>query len=96
MLLEPPLSQIIPNDFIVVLIQTLISTAVIILFSEYLPKVIGSTHPRFYHEVILDPLIHRIYSPLSYHLNHLLGERVYFGFLGIKNEKGTVQPLSPR
>lgn len=57
-LLQPLLSPWISNSFVVVLIQTLISTAIVIVFGEYVPKSVARVRPNEY--------IHAAASPLSF------------------------------
>lgn len=45
-LLEPPLRTFISYDFLIVLIQTLVSTAIIIIFGEYIPKALAKARPN--------------------------------------------------
>ncbi len=45
-LLEPLLAQISPNEFFILISQTLISTAVIIITGEFLPKTIFGINPN--------------------------------------------------
>lgn len=46
-LLEPPLSRFISNPFLVVLAQTLISTAIILVTAEFIPKAIAKINPNW-------------------------------------------------
>lgn len=55
-LLEPVLKQWMTNAFLIVLIQTLISTAVVIVFGEYVPKSVAKARPNEYMQLASLPL----------------------------------------
>lgn len=55
-LLEPILSQWISNAFLIALIQTLVSTAIVIVLGEYVPKSIARVRPNEYMQVASMPL----------------------------------------
>ncbi|MDN4754356.1 hemolysin family protein [Porphyromonadaceae bacterium W3.11] len=94
MVLEAPLSKVIPNDFLVMLIQTMISTAIVIVFGEYLPKSIGQLKPNTTLKVLSFPLmiIYILLLPVTILVSAL--SSLSFKILGVKNEEDTVQPLS--
>lgn len=94
MLLEKPLQSLIHNDFAVVLVQTLISTIVVIIFGEYLPKLFGQIKPNNSLKLLSLPLIiiYIILFPITLLVS--LISSLAFRILGIKNEEDTVQPLS--
>lgn len=55
-ILEPLLSPYIGNAFLLVLIQTLISTAIIIVLGEYVPKTVARVRPNEYMHVASLPI----------------------------------------
>ena len=55
-LLEPVLRQWMTNAFLIVLIQTLISTAIVIVFGEYVPKSVAKARPNEYMQFASLPL----------------------------------------
>lgn len=93
-LLEGYLHSFIPNDFIIVLIQTLISTAIIIIFGEYIPKAFAKARPNmqlFYSSHIL-MVIYIILFPIT-----LVASALTFLVLrvmGVKSNENDVIPLT--
>lgn len=94
MLLEKPLTSVIHNDFMVVLIQTLISTVIVIIFGEYLPKLFGQLKPNNTLKVLSLPLMLIYILLLPFTLLVSLISSLVFRILGIKNDEDIVQPLS--
>lgn len=94
MLLEAPLKSILHSDFLVVLIQTIISTAVVIVFAEYIPKAIGQLKPNLTVRLITFPffVIYILLYPITLLISWI--SKLFFKLFGIKNEDDTVQPLS--
>ncbi|MDO5016901.1 MAG: hemolysin family protein [Porphyromonas sp.] len=93
-LLEAPLTQLLHNDMAVVLIQTLVSTALIIVFSEYIPKAIGQSKPNLMVRIITLPFfaIYIVLFPITLLIGWI--SKLFFKMFGISNEDDTVQPLS--
>lgn len=94
MLLEKPLTSVIHNDFVVVLIQTLISTVIMIIFGEYFPKLFGQLKPNNTLKVLSWPLMLIYILLLPVTLLVSLISSLVFRILGIKNDEDIVQPLS--
>lgn len=44
--LEPPLYRLVPNDFIVVFAQTILSTILILIAAEFIPKAVSKLNPN--------------------------------------------------
>lgn len=93
LLMEEPLSRIIPNAFVVVLIQTIISTILVIIFGEYIPKTIGQMKPNSTLKAIAFPsmVIYILLLPITVLVSAL--SSISFKILGVKNEEDSVQPL---
>lgn len=94
MLLEDPLSDILHSGILVVLIQTVISTALVIVFSEYIPKAIGQSKPNITVRLITIPffIIYIVLYPITLLISWI--SKLIFMIFGVKNEDDTVQPLS--
>ena len=56
-LLEPTLLEAVDNEALVLIIQTLISTAVVIFFAEFLPKVVFGLNPNVALKIFAIPVI---------------------------------------
>lgn len=92
--LEQPLSAVLHSDFSVVMVQTIISTAFVIVFAEYIPKAIGQAKPNIVIRLITLPFF-LIYI-LLYPITLLIGwiSKIFFKLFGVKNEDDNVQPLT--
>lgn len=93
-LLEGPLRSFISNDFIIVLIQTLISTAIIIIFGEYIPKALAKARPNqqlFYTSPILI-IIYIVFFPITLIASGLT--TLVLWIMGIKPDDNDVLPLT--
>lgn len=93
-LLEGPLRSFISNDFIIVLIQTLISTAIIIIFGEYIPKALAKARPNqqlFYTSPILI-IIYIVFFPITLIASGLT--TLVLWIMGIKTDDNDVLPLT--
>lgn len=92
--LERPLSAVLHSDFSVVMVQTIISTAFVIVFAEYIPKAIGQAKPNIVIRLITLPFF-LIYI-LLYPITLLIGwiSKIFFKLFGVKNEDDNVQPLT--
>lgn len=93
MVLEPPLSSIIENDFLVVLLQTIISTAVVIVFCEYIPKAIAQARPNDQLRLVSIPLniFYWLLFPITIFATWL--SNLIFKALRVENEEGSMVPL---
>lgn len=56
-ILEPPLQRITDNDFYVLLLQTIISTLLILVTAEFIPKVIFRLLPNFFLSIFSVPVL---------------------------------------
>ncbi|MDO4789440.1 MAG: hemolysin family protein [Porphyromonas sp.] len=85
-LLEPSLSLIISNPFLVVLAQTLISTAIILITAEFIPKAIAKINPNWSLRFFSFPLtiIYIVLYPIA-KLSALLSNLLLFLF-GIRKD----------
>lgn len=94
MLLEAPLKSVLHSDFLVVLTQTIISTAIVIVFAEYIPKAIGQIKPNLTIRLITLPffIIYILLYPITLLISWI--SKIFFKVLGVQNEDDTVQPLS--
>lgn len=94
MALEKPLTGILRNDFLVVLVQTIISTALVIVFSEYIPKAVGQAKPNIAVRVITLPffIIYILLFPITLLISWI--SKLIFFLFRIDNKEDTVQPLS--
>lgn len=92
--LEAPLTALLHNDIGVVLVQTIISTAFVIVFAEYIPKAIGQAKPNIVIRIITLPffLIYIILYPITLLIGWI--SKLFFKLFGVKNEDDTVQPLT--
>ena len=92
--LEEPLTALLHNDIGVVLVQTIISTAFVIVFAEYIPKAIGQAKPNIVIRIITLPffLIYIILYPITLLIGWI--SKLFFKLFGVKNEDDTVQPLT--
>lgn len=94
-LLEEPLLSIIPNSFVlVVFLQTFISTTLVIIFGEYIPKSIGQMMPNSILKIVSIPLfiIYILLYPITLLVSWLTS--LVFWIFRVKNDEDTVQPLS--
>jgi len=66
-LLNPSLSVFIPSDALILILSTIISTAILLLFSEFLPKTIFVISPNFFLKILSIPtlLFYWIFYPIS-------------------------------
>jgi len=66
-LLNPSLSAFIPSDALILILSTIISTAILLLFSEFLPKTIFVISPNFFLKILSIPtlLFYWIFYPVS-------------------------------
>ena len=66
-LLNPSLSAFIPSDALILILSTIISTAILLLFSEFLPKTIFVISPNFFLKILSIPtlLFYWIFYPIS-------------------------------
>lgn len=94
MALEEPLNQLLHSDFLVVLLQTLLSTALIIVFSEYIPKAVGQAKPNIAVRIITLPffIIYIVLYPITLLIS--LISKLFFTLFRIDNKDDNVQPLS--
>lgn len=94
MALERPLEDLFGSDVAVLLTQTLISTAVFLVFAEYIPKAIGQAKPNIAVRVITLPffLIYIILYPITILTGWI--SKLFFKLFGVKNQDDDVQPLS--
>lgn len=94
MLLEKPLKALLYSDFLVVLVQTIVSTVFVIIFSEYIPKAIGQIKPNFTVRLITFPffIIYILLYPITLLISWL--SKLIFKLFGVRNEDDTVQPLT--
>ncbi len=93
-LLEPPIKDVLPesfrSDFIVMLIQTLISTIIIIFFAEFVPKVVFRTNPNSVLKIFSFPLLlfYYILFPIQFifvEISEFILEKIFR--IKIKTEK---------
>ena len=93
MALEPPLKHWLHNDIIVLVLQTIVSTAVIILLGEFLPKALAKARPNGF---LLgeSPFLFFFYL-LLYPITLLTTwiTWVVLKMLGVKDGSGAVMPL---
>ena len=93
-MLEPILSGFLGSDLLVLLLQTVISTLVILLLAEFLPKALFRMSPNFFLKNLSLPtiLIYGLFYPVSILVikisNGLL--RLLFGVKGIDKPENTV------
>ncbi len=94
-LLSPPLSSFIDSDLLVLIINTLISTAIILFVAEFLPKTIFIISPNFFLKFLSIPTLFFffIFYPVSKFTlaasNFLI--RIFFGIrTGEKNQEDIV------
>lgn len=92
--LESPLSSIISNDLLVVLIQTIISTAIIIVLGEYCPKTLAKMRPNAQLRYAAIPLfiIYWLLIPITLIANGITA--ILLKLFGVKNTDNSVVPLS--
>ena len=92
-LLEPLLRQWMTNAFLIVLIQTLISTAVVIIFGEYVPKSVAKARPNEYMQFASLPLTFAYV--LFYPITILAGglTNLFLLLFGIKGKTNDQSPL---
>jgi len=66
-LLSPVLTPILGSDVLVLIINTIISTALILLFSEFLPKTVFIISPNFFLKILSIPTIifYWVFYPIS-------------------------------
>ncbi|MGL5318496.1 MAG: hemolysin family protein [Bacteroidales bacterium] len=83
-MLEPFIAQFIPNDAVVVIIQTIVSTLIILLTAEFLPKTIFRINPNFSLKLFAMPLllIYIVLYPISKFAS--LVSKLSLKLLGIK------------
>lgn len=93
MVLEPPLSSVIENDFVVVLLQTIISTTIVILFCEYIPKAVAQARPNQQLKLVSFPLyfFYWLLYPITLLATWL--SNLIFKALHVENEEGSLVPL---
>lgn len=86
-LLEPPLETVIHNEALVLIAQTVISTAVILLTGEFLPKTIFGINPNNSLKIFALPigLFYVVLYPVSLFTTWL--SRMLMRLVGIKNGK---------
>lgn len=94
MALQAPLKSFFHNDLIVVLLQTLISTIIVILFAEYIPKAIGQAIPNVTIRLVTLPffLIYILLFPITLLISGL--SKLVFIIFGVKNDDSNIQPLT--
>lgn len=90
-LLSPVLSPVVGSDLIVLLLNTVISTAVILLFAEFLPKTVFIISPNFFLKVLSLPTIFFYYlfypvSKLTLAASNLF-IRIFFGMKSNEKEQ---------
>lgn len=92
-LLEPFLAIYIPNDFVVILVQTLISTLIILITAEFIPKAIAKLNPNWHMKVYAIPLgiIYVILYPIAKFAAAL--SSILLRIFGLKKEDASVQKL---
>jgi CBS domain containing-hemolysin-like protein len=96
-LLEPTISTFTNNDLVVLLSQTVISTFIILLLAEFLPKAIFRMSPNFFLRNLSFPTIvfYVIFYPISVLIiklsNWLL--RILFGEVEVENPENSVFTL---
>lgn len=93
-LLEPVIARFIPNEFLILLAQTLISTAVILLVGEFLPKTVFGINPNSSLKIFALPifLFYIVLYPVS-----LLTTWISSGLMhlvGIKDEAKKLRLIS--
>lgn len=93
-LLEPVIARFIPNEFLILLAQTLISTAVILLVGEFLPKTVFGINPNSSLKIFALPifLFYIVLYPVS-----LLTTCISSGLMhlvGIKDEAKKLRLIS--
>ncbi len=93
-LLEPLLAQISPNEFFILISQTLISTAVIIITGEFLPKTIFGINPNNSLKIFALPiyLFYLVLYPVSVFTAWL--SKTLMRMCGIKNENHSMGMLT--
>ena len=93
MALEPFLFRVLGNDLLVLIIQTLVSTIVVIILGEYLPKALAKMRPNdFLHaESPLLFLFYIVLWPITLLTNGITW--VVLKLFGIKGDETTVMPL---
>lgn len=93
-LIEPLLSQIYPNQIFVLVGQTLISTAVILLVGEFLPKTVFGINPNNSLKIFALPiyLIYLVLYPISLFTSCL--SRLFMRMLGIKDPDKKLKLIS--
>lgn len=93
-LLEPPLRQVLNNEALVLLCQTLISTAVILLTGEFLPKTIFGINPNSSLKVFALPiwLFYIVLYPISLFTVYL--SRALMRIVGIKDGNKRLRLIS--
>ncbi len=93
-LLEPPLRQVLNNEALVLLCQTLISTAVILLTGEFLPKTIFGINPNSSLKVFALPiwLFYIVLYPISLFTVYL--SRALMRLVGIKDGNKRLRLIS--
>lgn len=92
--LEKPLGAIIGNDLIVVLLQTIVSTAIVIVFGEYCPKALAKMKPNLQLRYSSIPLfiLYWLLLPITLIANGITA--LLLKIFGIKNVDNGVVPLS--
>ena len=82
------------NDALVLLVQTLISTAIVVVMSEFLPKNIFRINPNRSLRVFAVPLLflYLLLYPISQFTSWLSG--ILMRLFGIKNEKNEIRLIS--
>ncbi len=94
-LLSPPLSSLIDSDLLVLIINTLISTAIILFVAEFLPKTIFILSPNFFLKFLSIPTLFFFFifypvSKFTLAASNLL-IRIFFGIrTGEKNQEDIV------
>lgn len=91
--LETPLRQLLSNDLFVVSVQTIISTAIIIIFGEYIPKTLAKRRPnkQFKWSTLPLFLVYWVMYPITLLTNALTW--VFLKILGVNKDNGTIAPL---
>ncbi|MDE6436642.1 MAG: hemolysin family protein [Muribaculaceae bacterium] len=93
-LLEPLIAQFCPNEFLILLLQTLISTAVILLVGEFLPKTVFGINPNSSLKIFALPifLFYIVLYPVSMFTTWI--SRGLMRLLGVKDEAKQLRLIS--
>lgn len=93
-LIEPILEQIYPNDFFVLVCQTIISTVIILLMGEFLPKTVFGINPNNSLKIVSLPiyLFYIVLYPISAFTTWL--SRMLMRLVGVTDEDKKLQLLS--